>query len=135
MSDDNILDKLNRRIHKTQSVQMAKEGKAPQYYFRLLNEQRGDDFIWIRFGQNSEYEKFYSVDEAAQNIQELIDLMVNDGWPQPQKVRWVENGLEIPSLDLERHNRISIFWGDDNAQPIRELSRQEKRQIERVLGV
>lgn len=132
MSD--VIEEIERQLEKLHAVRLARDRKSPQHYWKKLQEQRGE-YIWLRLGDRSNYEKFFSIDGAVQDIETLVDLMVKDGWPRPEKFRWKEYGLEIPALNLDGQNYISIFWGDEDAQPVRDLDRREKMQVERELEV
>jgi len=76
-----------------------------------------DLYVWVRIGDNGDYEKFNSIEDAAEHIVEST---------QQNEIRWRNMGIEMPNY--EGDNYISLYWGDDDAQPADEpnLSRLER---------
>ena len=78
--------------------------------------------LWMRIGDRGKYEKFTSLQSAARK---LAPLALRH-YPAPLSIHWhKEYGLEI-SPSFTGRNYISLFWGDQNAQPTRTLNGRER---------
>jgi hypothetical protein len=82
-------------------------------------------WVWVRWGDASNYEKYDSVSETESDFADHLR--------KGSRVRrWVRYGVQVvPGYD--GYNYISIFWGDDDANAARELTSEEKSQIERIV--
>lgn len=67
--------------------------------------------LWVRCGEQDDYHPFDSVQEAANYIASCEEI---GGF-----TRCNEYGIE--GAHYKGFNYISIFWGDKEAQPIRQL--------------
>lgn len=95
---------------------------------RLLNllEVKGEK-LWVRLGDQGDYEEF-------EDLQDLVEYLRN--YSDVAKVQsWVDGGLGFTADGYTGHNYISLFWGDNDAQLIRELNPQEKKKIEKLLKI
>jgi hypothetical protein len=79
-------------------------------------------FIWVRLGDADTYNRFDNLAEAA----EYMSLF---------GVRHVHpcQKYGVESEGLTGQNYISLFFGDDKAQPTRELSGRDVRELKQCL--
>lgn len=84
--------------------------------------------LWLRMGDNAEYESFGGIDEVAERITEFTS-------PENNVLIFRELGLEIPGSGFERRNYISLYWGTSNATPSCNLSIEEKQELRRLLNI
>jgi hypothetical protein len=82
--------------------------------------------VWIRAGDNAEYESHENPYDAGCAVgAEILN--------KPVSFRYVSLGVEINPAFVG-NNYVSLFWGDANAQPSRdrdsELTSAEKKQFE-----
>ncbi len=79
--------------------------------------------LWIRVGDNGDYEPFDGLNEA---IEYLNDLQVG------QVDHWIDGGPGIGFATPNYHgfDFISCFWGDNDAQLTRSLNAQERAALE-----
>jgi hypothetical protein len=87
-----------------------------------LCEQEGEH-LWICLGDQSEYEDF------GDDFYALADYLCN--YQIEEIDRWVERGFE--SGNFSGHNYVSLYWGDCYAEFISELSKEEKKELEKLL--
>ncbi|MHB9044356.1 MAG: hypothetical protein ACYC35_00300 [Pirellulales bacterium] len=84
-------------------------------------------FYWIRIGDTGSYQSFDDLDDAVDCLNEngagKIDHWV-DGGP----------GIGIDTPNFHGHDFISLFWGDNAANPIRSLNRWERAHVEKRLA-
>jgi hypothetical protein len=84
---------------------------------------RKTTFIWVRLGDADNYNRFDDLAETAEYMALFGVMHVN---------RSREYGVEANGLT--GLNDISLFYGDDEAQPTRELSGRDVRELnERLL--
>jgi hypothetical protein len=72
--------------------------------------------LWLRVGEQDTYHSFEDVFNVALH---LYEAGIEDIWKLGQPYRFTDASQ---FTDL---NYISLFWGDDDAQPIRELTADE----------
>lgn len=72
--------------------------------------------LWLRLGDVSEYEQFGD-DFAA------LALALYDANIKPDDIRPCNGGFTTPYYDA--HNWVSLFWGDGDANLIRDLTPDE----------
>lgn len=82
------------------------------------------EYVWIRIGDTGEYEKFDSPYDAGERVGFSLDWI--------DDFEFVGMGISIPPGYTGR-NYISLFWGDEGAQPTRDLSEEEKAEFLRGL--
>ena len=87
------------------------------------------EHVWIRLGDVSEYEKFDSPYDAGIHVGGRIGL----GKPEPLAFHYRAAGVAMPPAFVG-NNYISLFWGDEDAQWIRDLTNIEKRHFEDGVG-
>jgi len=80
--------------------------------------------IWIRIGDVAEYESFDTPYDAGFEVRQSLP---EKGLPS---YFYTAAGVSIPP-NFTGNNYISLFWGDKDAQWIRDLSEEEKRDFER----
>ena len=79
--------------------------------------------LWIRMGDNDDYNEESSPYDAGVHVSSLI---WDENKPEASDIVWREKyGVDVHPV-FSDYNYISLFWGDDDAQPIRQLSREEK---------
>jgi len=72
-------------------------------------------FLWLRLGDNSEYEKLDSIEEAKEIFEER-DLTKDF-------TRRCQYGIQ--NNEFKGNNYISLYYGDKEAQPIKEINDSE----------
>lgn len=90
--------------------------------------EKGEDllkaeYLWIRLGDSGDYQRLDSVYEAAQ---EFAEHRIFGPLHRSQ--------YSIEVSGMEGDNRISCFWGDAEAQPTRDLSSEEFKELKRSLA-
>lgn len=80
------------------------------------------EYVWLRIGDSSEYEKYDSVEEALDALQSI---------PVHSPLMWRGSGFE--TLELSGEDYVSIYWGDDEANRVRDLDKNEKKLLEESL--
>jgi hypothetical protein len=82
-------------------------------------------YVWVRLGDNSEYEKFDNVIDVANYLTGSCGLHVGS------IVNWLNTGFTTNKFqDL---NYISVFWGDAKANLSRLLNNYERAYLYREL--
>lgn len=84
------------------------------------------EYLWIRMGDNAEYEKEGSVEDWATNLRDQMEDKL------PIKFKRC-NLYGITAEYYEGFNYISMFYGDYNAQPIRPITDKELKEINKRL--
>ena len=79
--------------------------------------------LWVRAGDADNYNDF-------DGLQEVADYLAEMGAHDPLE-RCNEYGVTSP--EYRGQNYISLFWGDDDAQPIRSLTIDEQNEVNRLL--
>ena len=82
------------------------------------------EILWLRIGDSGEYEKYGTdLDAVASVLHEChVEL----------PFRWNQYGFA--SETFSGANDISLFWGDKDGNPIRDLSAQEKKDLETAVA-
>jgi len=80
--------------------------------------------LWMRLGDMSDYEEF------GNDFDEVADLAAEAGIDQVDK--WVRSGFT--ALGFESNNYVSLYWGDDDADMIRPLNKQDQRKFKKALA-
>ena len=79
--------------------------------------------LWIRMGDNDDYNEESSPYDAGVQVSSLI---WDENKPEASDIVWRDRyGVDVHPV-FSDCNYISLFWGDDDAQPIRQLSKEEK---------
>jgi hypothetical protein len=79
--------------------------------------------LWVRAGDGDNYNDF-------DGLQEVADYLSEMGATGP--LEWA-NDLGVSSPEFRGKNYVSLFWGDDDAQPIRSLTPDEHEEVNRLL--
>jgi len=83
-----------------------------------------ENYVWIRMGDVAEYEKFDDPYDAGQAVGSRLQF---EAW-EPMSYYFISAGVEIPPY-YDGQNYISVFWGDNNAEWIRDLNQSEKNKF------
>ena len=87
---------------------------------RVAVPKRIPRFLWVRCGDMDDYNQHDTIDEAA-------DYLKTCGVAIPlrkcQRFGMADSGF------FQGENYISIFWGDHDAQPLREINKKETLQL------
>ena len=81
-------------------------------------KKKTEEYVWVRMGDMDSYHKFDDVAGA-------IDEMKENGVHGPMS--WGPFGVRLICGGFEGDNHISIFWGDQDANFIRDLNDEEKK--------
>ena len=101
--------------------------------------------LWMRVGDQDDYHAFDSIDEAADDLHEMMHC---DGpsraCPDPayqcrghKVARYAGpalHGLVLSGTGLEGDNGVSFYWGDDDAQFEAEVNYHELEVVQRTLS-
>jgi len=81
--------------------------------------------VWMRVGDNDDYHDFGSMFEAGSELGGLLDTASPDGLTKMPVIRKShKHGVDVePSF--VNYNYVSLFWGDDDAQPLKELTKAD----------
>lgn len=82
------------------------------------------EFLWARLGVNGEYEKFDDIVDVADHLFEFNVYSVE-----------VADQYSVESSGFQGHDNISLFYGDNDAQPIRGLTSDEIEELNEVLEI
>ncbi len=84
--------------------------------------------LWVREGDNANYEKKAGPYEAGYDVGILFD-----GKDAPE-ITWRSKGVTVDP-HFTGYNYISLFWGDEDAQPVgkSDLSASERAEFKRGL--
>ena len=80
--------------------------------------------LWVRAGDCDNYNDFDDLQEVAEYLSEM-------GATSPLN-RCNEYGVTSP--EFRGKNYISLFWGDDDAQPTRSMTADEHNEVNRLLS-
>ncbi len=80
--------------------------------------------IWVRAGDSDNYNEF-------DGLQEVTDYLGEMGATGP--LEWC-NEYGVTGPEFRGDNYISLFWGDNDAQPIRSLTTDEHNEVNRLLS-
>ncbi len=79
------------------------------------------NILWLRLGDAGEYQAFDGIADALESAE------IPAG-----KVEFLPYGFQVG--DYSGRNYISFFWGDEKANPVRELTHAEKEEIKELIG-
>jgi hypothetical protein len=79
--------------------------------------------LWVRAGDGDNYNDFDGLEEVADY---LAEMGATDPLERCDK-------YDVTSPEYRGHNYISLFWGDDDAQPTRPLRIDEQAEVNRLL--
>jgi len=81
--------------------------------------------VWMRVGDNDDYHDFDSMFSAGSELGVLLDAASSDGLTKMPTIRKShKHGIDVePSFT--NYNYISLFWGDDDAQPLKDLTKAD----------
>jgi hypothetical protein len=80
--------------------------------------------LWVRVGDSDNYNDFDGLQEVAAYLAEM-------GATGP--LEWA-NDLGVSSPEFRGRNYISVYWGDDFAQPTCPLTPDEHEEVNRLLS-
>ena len=81
--------------------------------------------VWMRVGDNDDYHDFDSMFSAGSELGGLLDTASPNGLTKMPVIRKSHrHGIDVePSL--VNYNYVSLFWGDDDAQPLKETTKAD----------
>jgi hypothetical protein len=79
--------------------------------------------LWVRAGDGDNY-------NGLDGLHEVADYLAETGATGP--LDWC-NKYGVTSPEYQGNNYISLYWGDDDAQPIRPLTVAEHNEVNRLL--
>ena len=79
--------------------------------------------LWIRLGDGGEYESF------GDDFDALADAITESGITEIRN--WIVGGFQTDAFD--GYNYVSLYWGDDDANLLRQLANTERKQVEEIL--
>lgn len=92
----------------------------------LSNSRKKERAVWVRFGDVSDYFDFDSPFDAGKGV----GMPLSEYPSKTPTYHYIDAGVEVePYYTGKKY--ISLFWGDDNAQWIRNLSASDKKEFER----
>lgn len=90
--------------------------------------KKSDMKIWMRMGDNDDYHDFDNSYEAGYEVGSYLDTAGYKA-SDVKNIRWQEHGLQVGGFT--GMNYISLFWGDDDAQDAKPLSKADKGEFVR----
>ena len=81
--------------------------------------------LWTRLGDTGEYEEWGSDLAAVAGI--LVEARID-----PHEMHQIRCGLVCPGF--EQANYISLYWGDEDANMLADLSREEFQELKRAMA-
>ncbi len=90
---------------------------------KLIGLLEQEDRIWVRLGDQDEYQDFDTIEDAAEYLHDEFGIKEVD--------RWVDKGFE--GGGYKGGDYVSLFWGDADAQPTADLSHGDKKAFEKSL--
>jgi len=81
--------------------------------------------LWLRLGDNAEYEDYGSIEEIKELFEELE--LTKDFRRRPS--------YGVANTEYRSLNYISLYWGDEEAQPIKPISDKAIEFINQKKGV
>lgn len=82
------------------------------------------EYIWVRMGWGDEMERFDTIADAD------FDILFSSG---SEISKWRTHGFEVSPVRDEQ-NFISCFIGDEHAHPMRDLNKEERALVERLVA-
>jgi len=80
-----------------------------------------NEYLWIRLGDASDYEKEDSVEDLAESLAGECGII-------KRLIRYGRYGI-TDNDKFKGLNYISLFYGDDDAQPTRPVSNEELTEL------
>lgn len=94
--------------------------------------------FWTRMGDGADYESYVSHIEAAYSVADYFAMMSSPGYDAlnlgADDFYWYDDGsgfVAKPYFDLD--NYISSYWGDEEANLVRGLTKKEQREFKAAL--
>lgn len=91
-------------------------------------KKANNNLIWIRLGDNAEYEAYDSIEDAVETIKDVNEGELIDS----SDIGWRDAGVVINPYFLGS-NYISFYYGDKNSEYISDLSSSDKKRVETLL--
>lgn len=79
--------------------------------------------LWVRCGDGDDYNHYECLEDVAAALE-------SDGVAGPL---YRDQQYGVNAANFTHHNYISLFWGDSDAQPGRELTDAELRNLNSLL--
>ena len=78
------------------------------------------DKLWMRVGDQGDYESFDNPYDAGYDISPYFEALRVKRLPKVS--RYGVYGVEVGDSFVGPYNYVSLFWGDNDAQPTRDIS-------------
>jgi len=101
--------------------------KARQHVLGKEHKPRAE-YIWLRLGDVAEYEKFDSPYEAGKAVGDRLSVYPTD--QEALSYRYRTAGVAIEPY-FTGNNYVSLYWGDEDAQWVTDLTNKERKEFER----
>ena len=88
--------------------------------------------VWARWGDNSDYESFDTPCDAGRTLGNILNPDGKFTKEMPE-LAYVPKGVETEGF--VSMNYISLFWGDDDAQPVNEADLNESDRLDFEQGI
>ncbi len=93
--------------------------------------------LWMRVGDQDDYNDYDSIDEAADDLHEALHIPSDEpddcfGHTVKRYSGLALNGLTVG--EFRGDNGVSFYWGDDDAQLEAEISDHELETVQRLLS-
>lgn len=88
---------------------------------------KSPSYLWMRLGDNADYEKVEGPSDAADRIRDFTKQVEHGD------IKWREKYGVAIEPGFGGNNYISLYWGDEDAQPTRQLTKAERKDIETIL--
>ncbi len=129
----NLVKDLVKGTLEGQSERQSTMGRLeslPHVRVAVAEKPESEETVWARFGDVSDYFDFGTPYHAGEGVGMILaDYLTR--YPNGKfSYQYISAGVEIAPAFIGR-NYVSLFWGDKNAQWIRDLSTEEKREFER----
>lgn len=81
--------------------------------------------VWMRVGDGDDYHDFGSMFEAGSELGGLLNAASPGGLTRMPVIRKSHRyGIDVEPFHVN-YNYVSLFWGDDDAQPLKDTSKAD----------
>lgn len=86
--------------------------------------------LWMRMGDQGDYEDFDDPYDAG----ERIGVFFEGHTEMPAVRKYGSHGVEVGDAFPGPYNYVSLFWGDDDAQPTKDITAKDIAAFKRGLA-